>query len=258
MKAIFSDVHGNSPALRAVLDDITTYDVDEIFFLGDVVNGVDPVGCLELLIEAQVSCIRGNAEENLCTPDIEGFPWKNTDAWTWIVPMFRYIRDALSTRQIETIRSWPGELHRGDSWLMHDSPVDRNEFPGIWDGLPKKYDTLMWHGHGIHRNVSRLQMSEHMSILAQKDVNKLFIGHTHEPWIERSENKTICNVGSAGLPLDGDPRPSWALWGKNRISVHRVSYDFSEFERIADASGYLKVTQRYKDMFRKGIHWRFL
>ena len=47
--AILSDIHGNSPALRAVLKDIHNTGCTKLFALGDVFNGIDPNGCLDLL-----------------------------------------------------------------------------------------------------------------------------------------------------------------------------------------------------------------
>lgn len=258
MTAIFSDIHGNSPALRAILDDIASHNVDEIVCLGDVIPGVDPVGCVELLVDADVRCIRGNAEENLCTPNIGGFPWRNVENWEWIVPMFTWIYEALTPDQREIIRSWPTEIRRHDAWLIHDSPADRADFPGSVDGLPKEYATLYWHGQGISRKAEESVFEENLRIMAGRDISKLFIGHTHEPWIRHFPNASICNVGSGGMPLDGDSRPSWVLWDDAGMSIHRVIYDFDAFERIIDSTDYPNLNQHYKDMFRKGIHWRGL
>jgi putative phosphoesterase len=49
--AIITDIHGNSPALNAVLKDISSRDVDQIFCLGDVVGiGPDSNQVLKLLL----------------------------------------------------------------------------------------------------------------------------------------------------------------------------------------------------------------
>jgi predicted phosphodiesterase len=50
--ALFSDVHGNGVAFRAMLADLTTQDVDRIVCLGDhAQGGPEPAECLELLRE---------------------------------------------------------------------------------------------------------------------------------------------------------------------------------------------------------------
>lgn len=47
--ALLADIHGNSPALQAVLKDIQHNECSQVFVLGDIINGVDPHGCIELL-----------------------------------------------------------------------------------------------------------------------------------------------------------------------------------------------------------------
>lgn len=65
--AVFSDVHGNTPALRAVLDQVDRARPDVILNLGDVASGaVDPRGTLDLLLErADILTVRGNHERQL-------------------------------------------------------------------------------------------------------------------------------------------------------------------------------------------------
>ncbi len=46
--AFLSDVHGNSPALEAVLENIASFEVDELISLGDIINGLDPQGSVHL------------------------------------------------------------------------------------------------------------------------------------------------------------------------------------------------------------------
>jgi predicted phosphodiesterase len=40
----------------------------------------------------------------------------------------------------------------------------------------------------------------------------VFCGHTHLPMVRKIGRKTFANPGSVGLPLDGDPRASYAIW----------------------------------------------
>lgn len=78
--ALLSDIHGNSPALQAVLADMQNQGCTQVFMLGDIINGVDPHGCIQLLREwcaknnAELTCIKGNGEEYLLTPDQDAIP----------------------------------------------------------------------------------------------------------------------------------------------------------------------------------------
>ena len=59
--AFISDIHGNLPALQAVLGDITEQGVSEIICLGDVVGyGGQPAECVELLQERGIATLKGN------------------------------------------------------------------------------------------------------------------------------------------------------------------------------------------------------
>ena len=262
MTAILSDVHGNSPALRAVLDDIARAGAEEIIFLGDVVNGVDGGTCIELLLDAGVICIRGNAEENVCTDDIESFPWATRLHWEWVIPAFCFYRDQLFPGQLDAIRDWPSELIREEAWIIHDSPASRLDFPGKWDGLPSQYATLAWHGDAMPCGPNDPGWSDQSAIAIDRGVQIVFCGHSHVPCFSGTQSQKgseICanNVGSAGMPLDGDPRACWASWEGDSVELHRTEYDVEEIIALVDSDGRPHPQPKvYREMFRQGRHWR--
>jgi hypothetical protein len=65
--AVLADVHGNLPALEAVLDDIDAVGVDAIVLDGDVATGPMPAETLDRLAELREEAIwvRGNADREL-------------------------------------------------------------------------------------------------------------------------------------------------------------------------------------------------
>src|SRR5258706_14685927 len=71
--AFLSDIHGNSPALQSVLDDMQREECTGVFMLGDIINGIDPHGCVQLLRSwcdrnrVELASIKGNAEAYLVT-----------------------------------------------------------------------------------------------------------------------------------------------------------------------------------------------
>jgi predicted phosphodiesterase len=66
--ALFSDVHGNLPALDAVLADIRASGVAETYCLGDLVGyGPDPAGVIARVRELGIATIRGNYDEGIGT-----------------------------------------------------------------------------------------------------------------------------------------------------------------------------------------------
>lgn len=61
--AVFTDIHGNFPALKVIMDDINKSEFDEVIFLGDAI-GIGPKSkeCLEMLLNSKVTIIAGNHE----------------------------------------------------------------------------------------------------------------------------------------------------------------------------------------------------
>jgi hypothetical protein len=137
--ALFSDTHGNTPGLRAVLDDISRAGCTRAYMLGDLINGVDPHGCIQLLREwadtehVELACLKGNGEEYLLTPDRGALPQHDEDwnldmiqltAWweahltpddlAWIATFQDYIR-------------WDGSA---PDWISSGGP--RAAFLGNW------------------------------------------------------------------------------------------------------------------------------
>ena len=61
--AVFSDIHGNYQALRAILDDINKRKIDKVICLGDTIGiGPNSSECLDLLIKNNVETVLGNHE----------------------------------------------------------------------------------------------------------------------------------------------------------------------------------------------------
>src|SRR5437899_3201303 len=64
--AVISDIHGNLPALEAVLSDVSRERVDRIISCGDVASGPLPVETLQVLRGlADARFVRGNADRAL-------------------------------------------------------------------------------------------------------------------------------------------------------------------------------------------------
>ena len=60
--AVLNDVHGNLPALEAVLAEVAALDVDEILVGGDVIAGPFPRESLDRLVDLGAVFVRGNAD----------------------------------------------------------------------------------------------------------------------------------------------------------------------------------------------------
>jgi predicted phosphodiesterase len=222
LRAIISDIHGNLEALTAVLADIQSRNVDEIYCLGDVVGyGPNPCECVDLVMGLDV-CLLGNHDQAALF-DPEGFNAGAERAIFW-------------TRSV---------LERGTGAAAER----RWEFLGELDRRVQSEDEKTIYVHGSARN----PLNEYVfpdDVFNQVKMEKIFAlipqycfqGHTHIPGVfteshefhspedlnysyELGENKVMVNVGSVGQPRDNDPRSSYVTVDGNRLEFHRVEYD---------------------------------
>ena len=266
--AIMSDVHGNSPALRAVLEDIRGAGCTRVFFLGDLVNGVDPGGCVELLRGwGDVTCLKGNAEHYTLTPDLDTLPHREEPAQAALVKLIQWFRSRLRATDITWLHSLPDLLLWSGSGFVHDSPIDR-VFPQQWHfpGIDEKYQEWFYHAKGITEDFTEGEWASLLAWMESQDVFRVFCGHTHVPFVHRVGTALVCNVGSVGLPLDGDPRSSWVLLeeraaGEYGVTLRRVAYDTREVLKLVDATPdypdfeSFGRKEAYKKMLVTGVYW---
>ena len=99
---VISDIHGNSPALRAVLKDIRQNRCDHLVVLGDIINGVDPQECVDQLRTwDEKVCIRGNAESYILTPDLEHLPEDQDFSSTALIELVEWFRSKLNQESLK-------------------------------------------------------------------------------------------------------------------------------------------------------------
>ncbi len=213
--AVISDIHGNLPALEAVLESIDSESVDELWCLGDLVGyGADPDRCVALIAERADVCLAGNHDLAVTgMVDIASF---SHDAAT----VARWTRDTIAAAQREFLEQLqPSDSHDGIG-LYHGSPRDP-----VWE------------------YVLSFEQAE-ASLGAQRE-RVCLIGHSHVAcWFTRDEDgatggqadaglvldtsreRWLLNPGSVGQPRDGDSRASYLLLDgtANKASYRRVEY----------------------------------
>ena len=262
--ALLSDVHGNSPALRAVLADIRTQGCEQIFYLGDVVNGLDPQGCVDLLRAngAQI-CIRGNAEQYLCTTDLDALPGQDDPDNRAVIAFIRWVQARLDASSLAWIGAMPDWAEIGGMFLAHDHPLDRL-FRARWQvpGVAEAHQDWLFHSRGIPADLPESEWADLLTWMDSRGCRSVWVGHTHEPFIRRFGPRLICNVGSAGIPLDGDPRPSWVFWQDGMAEIRRVDYPIAEILALGEATPDFPMfagqgrKAAYLKWLQTGVHWR--
>lgn len=107
--AVLSDIHGNLPALEAVLQDFEQFDVDQVVVAGDVINwGPISAQVTEHVIRAGWPVIRGNNEFYLLDFNTPRAPEEWRDQRQWV--MLRWLRQQLAGDLHKSIAGWPDSI----------------------------------------------------------------------------------------------------------------------------------------------------
>jgi diadenosine tetraphosphatase ApaH/serine/threonine PP2A family protein phosphatase len=209
MIALLYDVHGNLPALEAVLADAGA--VEGHLVGGDVaLFGPWPVETVERLRALEgARWLRGNGER-----------WAGAPGDAPRDPVVQGAiaagREALGTALVEELAALPPSVDLGDGTrCWHASPVS-----DVRSFLPEPGE-------------------DEDELLAGVTDRRLIFGHTHLPFARRAASGVeLVNPGSVGMSLDGDPRAAYALLHDDgRIEHRRVAYD-----HVASAAA---VTERF-------------
>ena len=196
MLACLYDVHGNLPALEAVLADARTQGARRYVLGGDyALFGGWPRETVERLRELSPALwIRGNGERWTAEPGDD-------------VPLpgaAEARRAALGEALTAELAALPERGHHADTLIVHGSPVS-----DVRSFLPQP-------------------APDEAELLAGVTEPRLLFGHTHLPFRRISAHGGIelVNPGSVGMPFDGDPRAAYALVHPDRRVEHRrVAYD---------------------------------
>ncbi len=227
--AVFADVHGNMPALEAVLSDIAAQRVDEVLVGGDLVGrGPEGSRVVRRIVGEGWPCVRGNHEDYLL-----GFRFRRVPEKWWKLPEWsaaRWMAAELNEEDVHYIDSLPLSLTsvlEPDLRLVHASPASTREGLGSWT------------------EEERLR-----EFLAAQEEGLLVCAHTHRPMVRRVGDALVVNVGAVGLPFNRDTRAQYAIFERRtaqpgadgwKVELRQVSYDLGEIFSIYDSSGFLRA-----------------
>jgi predicted phosphodiesterase len=214
--AALYDIHGNLPALEAVVQDIRQAGVDQIVVGGDVLPGPMPAETIACLLELDipVQFIHGNGEREilaqLAGKETSGVP----EQFRMVI---RWVAEQLSPHQRQVIASWPDTLQLaipglGEVLFCHATPRNDTEI------------------------FTRLTSEERLlPIFAGLDAAVVVCGHTHMQFDRNIGATRVVNAGSIGMPY-GEPGAYWLLLGSG-VELRRTNYDrASAAERIRSTS----------------------
>jgi putative phosphoesterase len=212
--AAIYDIHGNLPALEAVLDDVRRAHVDQVVVGGDVVPGPMPRETLACLLDLDlpVQFIQGNGDRvvlaQVAGTESSEVPQQFRESIRWNAQQLHPEHESLLASWPKTLRIEIREL--GEVLFCHATP--RND-TDIFTGLTPE-DRLLPLFEGL-------------------DASIVVCGHTHMQFDRTIGGIRVVNAGSVGMPF-GDPGAYWLLLGPD-LQLRRTHYDLtSAAERIRE------------------------
>jgi len=195
--AALYDVHGNLPALEAVLGEVAADGVETTVCGGDAVGGPFPAEVLDLLAELpDVRYVRGNADrEVLEGTDGYGIDWEAE-------------RARLGPERLAAVRSWP---------LTVELELDGLGRALFCHAVPSSDDPIF----------TRITPDEDVvGLVGRTDADVLVVGHTHVQFDRSlSTGLRVVNAGSVGMPYEGSGDARWAVLADDRLELLTTAYD---------------------------------
>lgn len=228
--ALISDIHGNSVALEAVLNALTTQNVTQLICLGDLAStGPQPCEVIKRLQEINCPVVQGNMDAWLLQPE----PQALTD---------------LRQQRWQEIDLWCAEqLSATDQAYLHTfQPTIEYPLPGgkvllCYHGSPRSYKERIL-------ATTPEETLEQAFAATQKDI--MVGGHTHIQLFRRYKDILVLNPGSVGLAMDRIApsheirQPAWAEYAiidcteaSLHVELHRVAFKLERLIQVINASG---------------------
>jgi predicted phosphodiesterase len=204
--AVLCDIHGNLPALDAVLAEVELLDVDAIVFGGDAVPGPFMAETVDRLrgLGDRARFVMGNGDREVVEafdagvlPEDAPEGFQRFTAWC-ALQIDRSHRDFLAA--FEPVVSLPVD-DLGDVLFCHGSPRSDTEI--------------------ITQVTPRARLAPMLEGVAEQTI---VCGHTHHQFALGLDGRTVLNAGSVGMPYQGAAAAFWLLLGPD-VRMRRTDYD---------------------------------
>jgi putative phosphoesterase len=198
--AVLSDIHGNLPALEAVLEAVARESPGLIVVCGDVASGPLPVETLDLLMDVRdARFLHGNADRSLVAA------YDGATKLALPGPAADWAASQLSRTHRDFLAAFPDTVRveidgLGRVLFCHGSP--RSDLEIMTAATPEE------------------RLAE---LIVGADADVVVCGHTHIQFDRKSGVVRVVNPGSVGMPY-GTGGAHWAMLGPD-VAFHRTSYD---------------------------------
>jgi putative phosphoesterase len=227
--AVLADIHGNLPALNAVLAEIEDENITQILVAGDILGGPYPVEVIRILHDLKACMIRGNFEDYILK--IYSNP---SDSYWYTSKQFAptyWIYKRLNQHWLSFIDSLPKQIvislnGTDDIFMVHSiyQPMLPTDATGIF--ITDKYNEIV------------------DSYTKSIEQPVLIFAHNHVPWNQKINGCLALNPGSVAFPLNGTIGAQYAImewvidhWEAN---IRTVQYNLQEIKDAFVESGFVK------------------
>jgi len=227
--AALYDIHGNLPALQAVLGDAARSDAEAIVVGGDVAAGPLPAATIDQLMALgeRARFVRGNADREV----VEAYDAGLRDPIAEADPARRaaaFAASRISPRQRGFLASFAATVGLeidalGPTLFCHGSPRSDTEVITAITGD------------------QRLR-----GILGGIDEPTIICGHTHRQFDRRIDAWRMVNAGSVGMPYEGRAGAYWALLG-HEVELRRTEYDLDRALADLRAGGFPDLDEMVRE-----------
>jgi len=215
--AVIADIHGNYPALQAVLNEIKRLECDRILSLGDIAGYYCMINeCIDCCRENEIVNVLGNHDFYLVSG--KGCP-RSMSANKCL----DYQRKVITPQNMQWLSESLSEYQDPVFWGVHGSWKDLlDDYLDFFD-----FDSLPQPVHTVYGSA-----------------------HSHIQKMQTENGIVYFNPGSVGQPRDNDPRAAFAILSPpNHVSLHRVQYDIDRISRIMSDAGF---ESRYYSCLKNG------
>lgn len=226
--AVLSDIHGNLPALDAVLSDVHRAGVDLIVVGGDVAAGPLPAETVHRVADlgARARFVRGNAEREVVAAwdEPEAAPEDEAGLAAWFAArrLSHAERDFLDRFEESVVVEVDG---LGPVRFCHGSPRSDSEM------------------------ITAVSPEERVAAMLDGVPERVIVcGHTHRQFDRRIRDWRVVNAGSVGMPYEGRAGAFWALLGPD-VELRQTDYDLAAALPRLRAGGF----DRTDEMLRESL-----
>lgn len=236
--AVFSDVHGNLPALEVVLDDIEQRGIRQKYCLGDLVDFA-PWGneVIEKIRSLNIPCLMGNHDERI------GFDVP-------VIPLIKHSEEETAARFLA--------INHSKKYITEENKAFLSELPfhlKLNYKIGEKHWSIQLVHSSLESNDTYLYESENdeifQNMLSESQSDVIMMGHTHVSFKKYFNGKWVINSGSVGRSREENRLASYLILtlDEEKITPEIIQLDYP-LEKVAQGIEKSEIPNYYASFLR--------